>query len=234
MNWTQYLTAEQLNNYNQQRSTAGNDAWAVDKTYKEIADKNKAAQEQKSAEQQEIEDWVSKLRAAGYNIEKVESAAPQVATKETTLAAKAGVPEETRPTETAPKVDNVAGSQSNPLPNSIKKQAEAKEGQWIQTKKGPYQLTANDIAWAKKQLTSRPSTATTDATNTSKPIVQSPSKVVDSFSDANAMSAAASELNRRVGNRDYTNENEGKLLAQKAALLKQLYQVQAALNKARK
>lgn len=234
MNWTQYLTAEQLNNYTQQRSTAGNDAWAVDKTYKEIADKNKAAQEQKSAEQQEVEDWVSKLRAAGYNIEKVESAAPQVATKETTLAAKAGVPEETRPTETVPKADNVSGSQSNPLPNSLKKQAEAKEGQWIQTKKGPYQLTANDIAWAKKQLTSRPSTTTTDATNVSKPIVQSPSKVVDSFSDANDMSAAANELNRRVGNRDYTNENEGKLLTQKAALLKQLYQVQVALDKARK
>lgn len=131
-------------------------------------------------------------------------------------------------------VSNEPGTETNPLPNSIKKQAEATVGQWIQTKKGPYQLTANDIAWAKKQLASRPSTATTDATNASKPIAQAPSKVVDSFSDANAMSAAANELNRRVGNRDYVNENEGKLLSQKATLLKQLYQVQTALDKARK
>lgn len=138
------------------------------------------------------------------------------------------------PAQAESKADNAPGSQSNPLPNSIKKQSEATEGQWIQTKKGPYQLTANDIAWAKKQLSLRPSAATTDATNASKPIAQAPSKVVDSFSDANAMSAAANELNRRVGNRDYTNENEGKLLAQKATLLKQLYQVQTALDKARK
>lgn len=149
-------------------------------------------------------------------------------------AASAPVNTEQAATQAESKADNAPGSQSNPLPNSIKKQADATEGQWIQTKKGPYQLTANDIAWAKKQLSLRPSAATTDATNASKPIAQAPSKVVDSFSDANAMSAAANELNRRVGNRDYTNENEGKLLAQKATLLKQLYQVQTALNKARK
>lgn len=158
---------------------------------------------------------------------------PQGATAKEARPAAAPVNAE-QPAQAEPKADNTPGSQSNPLPNSIKKQAEATEGQWIQTKKGSYQLTANDIAWAKKQLSLRPSTATTDATNASKPIAQAPSKVVDSFSDANAMSAAANELNRRVGNRDYTNENEGKLLAQKATLLKQLYQVQTALNKARK
>jgi len=130
-------------------------------------------------------------------------------------------------------VSNEPGTEANPLPNSIKKQAEATVGQWIQTKKGPYQLTANDIAWAKKQLSVRPSVATTDAT-ASKSIVQSPTKVVDQFSDADAISAAANELNRRVGNRDYVNENEGKLLSQKASLLKQLYQVQTSLNKLRK
>lgn len=47
------------------------------------------------------------------------------------------------------------GTQTNPLPNSITAQANAKPGDWIQTNRGPVMLRQSNIVWAKNKLNSK-------------------------------------------------------------------------------
>lgn len=62
-----------------------------------------------------------------------------------------------QPATPAPSATATQGTYENPLPNSIKAQAEAQVGQWIlsnspRAQNGKYQLTQNDINWAKQRI----------------------------------------------------------------------------------
>lgn len=110
---------------------------------------------------------------------------------------------QTRPAQSA--ISNAAGTQANPLPNSIKVQANAKEGQWISTSRGPIQLTKRDIAWAKSQI-NRPASSNTSgvtinnidtATYKSNPKIQTLSQEVAALKAKLASKEA--ELNKLLG-----------------------------------
>lgn len=112
-------------------------------------------------------------------------------------------PAQTRPAQSA--ASNAAGTQANPLPNSIKVQANAKEGQWISTSRGPIQLTKRDIAWAKSQI-NRPASSNTSgatinnidaATYKSNPKIQTLSQEVAALKAKLASKEA--ELNKLLG-----------------------------------